>query len=317
MKKKTLVILCSVLGILMILGVVVGLGVTMPVAPEADATGENVIVAEIYFGDSDRPYKQIKRSDFSNDFGYAGDNIFKNDSYLQSANVRIELLDNINVGGTPLAVYVGADKTVEFNGNGYTINGDVSGAPIMRVLSQSNGGKVVINNLNMDNTLASCLQPSFGVTLDFNKCYLKGARQVIYLADSCTLNINSGTVLDGMYAVFAPTSKVNTVNVNRGSSLHGSTAAILISQGSEFTLNVNGGIVKATNETANSIIVQKSVGNVYVNVDNGYLYGNFDAISYADIHLNSGKLVGAINADAADLTTGENFIIEPFESEVA
>ena len=317
MKKKSLIILCSVLGGLLLLGVVIGLGVTLPAAPEGDPSGENVIVAEIYIDDAPRPYMQITRSKFADLFSYRGNNIFNEDSYLQSVNVRVELLDNIKIGATELALYVGSGKSVEFNGNGYSINADLSGAPIMRVLSQTTGGSAVINNLKMDNSMASCLQAFNEVAVDLNKCYFKGARQVVYFSDACTLNINSGTVLDGMYAIFAPTSKVNTVNINRGSSLLGSTAAVLISQGSEFTLNINGGTVKATNDTANSIIVQKSIGNVYVNVDGGYLYGNFDAISYADIHLNSGKLIGAINADAASLTTGDNFIIEPIESEVA
>ena len=315
MKKKSAAILCSVLGALLVLGAVIGLGVALPAVPELDNSQSNNVVAEIYIENKTIPYKKVSRADFEDLFSYRGDNIFKNDSYLQSVDIRVEILDNIKIGETELALYVGAGKEIEFNANGYSITADLPSAPMMRVLSQSTGGSVVFNDLEMHNSIASCLQIFNGVSVDLNMCYLTGGKQVLFFSDSCTLNVNAGTILDGEYPIFAATNKPNTVNIAAGASLSGRTAAVLISKGNSFDFNVNGGVIKSASENGDCMIVQKAEGEVNVDVNSGYLRGVVKITCDADINLNAGKLYGSIVSDMVTVNVGEDFIIEPYTAE--
>lgn len=316
MKKKNIGILCSVLGALLVLGAVIGLGVALPVAPEPDNSQSNNVVAEIYIENETVPYKKVSRAEFEDLFSYRGDNIFKNDSYLQSVDIRIEILDNIKIGETELALYVGTGKDIEFNANGYCISADLPSAPMIRVYSQSTGGNVVFNDLEMHNSIASCLQIFNEVSVDLNMCYLTAGKQVLFFSDSCTLNINAGTILDGEYPIFAATNKPNTVNIAAGASLCGRTAAVLISKGNSFDFNVNGGVIKSSVENGDCVIVQKAEGEVNVDIDGAYLRGVFRVTCDANINLNYGKLYGSVVSDTVTVNVGEDFIIEPYEAEV-
>ncbi len=315
MKKKSVVVLCSVLGALLVLGVVIGLGVTLPSAPEPDNSQENNVVAEIYIENKTVPYMKVSRSDFENLFSYRGDNIFKNDVYLQSVDIRVEILDNIKIGDTELALYVGAGKDIELNGNGYAVIGDRSNDPVFRFRSLSEGGNFEINDLYLKNKKASCFSAYDGVTLDLNRCFFEAPNhRVAVLTDSCTLNLNDGVYFSGVMGIYSESAKENNVNVASEAAIFGNRTAVYIKKGNSFEMNIHG-VVKTSFPDGACISILNSLGDVNINVDGGYLRGDIVSSTTANLNFNAGKLYGSVVSDTVTVNVGEDFIIEPYEEE--
>ena len=315
MKKKSVVVLCSVLGVLLVLGVVIGLGVTLPVAPELDNSQSNNVVAEIYIENKTVPYMKVSRADFEKLFSYRGDNIFKNDIYLQSVDIRIEILDNIKVGETELALYVGAGKEIELNGNGYAIVGNRSNDPIFRFRSLSRGGDFEINDLRLKNEKASCFSAYNEVTLDVNRCIFEAPNhKAAVLTDSCVVNLNDGTYLSGVMGIYSESSQKNSVNVAAEAAIFGSESAVHIKNGNSFEMNIHG-VVKTLFPNGACISILNALGDINISVDGGYLRGDIVSSTTANLNFSTGKLYGSIVSDTVTVNVGEDFIIEPYEAE--
>lgn len=276
---------------------------------------KNPIVAELYIENSTTPYMRLTRSDLVYYFAQASDtNVFGYDKNVFGKNSRVEFIDNVYTYRAQLNIQANKGKTVTVNGNGKTIFGHTSMNPILRAHGYNNGGKVIFNQLHLNNEGASCFQFYNSITVDVNACHWYAPNhRPIYPTNAGTVNLNDGTVIRGGQSAIYFDIQYDTlsavINVNSGASVIAlNDQAIVFSAGSNGgTVNVYEGAQVRTKKSTSYLsyisedrIAKNDDGSNQVDSNGNpiYLYAH-------DNHINvlGGTVEGLIQADASQRGT--------------
>ena len=221
------------------------------------------IVAEIYLAGTDVPVIQVMRKDFTKNFSNSGGDLLNSDPRVSGADVRIEILRDINIEGNQCRFWATLGKTVTVNGNGHIIEAATAGNPAFRYNSGTGGGAVVINDLDIHNTNGSFLQYYNGVEITLNGCdWVSDSHMGAFLTGFGTLNLNASTFTTASHTINGHSNSTNgnIINIDEDSALicTGGGKTINLDR-SEFTTIAIKGEVKHTGENGVAVFQKEGL----------------------------------------------------------
>lgn len=212
-------------------------------------------------------------------------------------NVKVTLLNDVTLTSATTLGFNGvldlAEYTIYVNGQNFFSGVGVDVTIINgTILNSGNYAIYVRGTLNIENVTIKGAKYGIYMAYDTGIANIKSGTvygiNVTPSAGNSSVNILGGTVLPGTYPILIGAR--GTVNIEDG-TVSGDTYTILNNGG---TLNINGGLVKASNKTA----IQVNNSNCIVNISGGCILGYMYAINGAsgktnvNISISGGRLIG-------------------------
>ena len=314
--------------------------------PELEPEPDTTIVAEIYVGDDTAPYMQLTREDviekinqaYNYDENGIDSNIFSTGSYasmehgiLWKSDVRVEILQDIDIGNNGLRFETSTGNTLTVNGNGHTISGSYTETLVElcpnKINDATNGGSVTLHDIKIHCNGTNCVAPwGDGLNLNLNSCELVNDRTIIdgggsglWVGCAGVFNINAGTHITADVGISVSTSKAADIVVSSGALVEGKRWAIQTSYGNGLDMHI-GGTVKSLEEYGIAIGIYDSVADINVSVVDGTIIGTIVSDSVPTLNLVTGTLEGRIvgvggGAGPTVNQKDEFIIVDPFEGE--